>query len=124
MLNNLDSKRILSYISVIKQTISRLLESLHTYSEFEFSLTFSADGLYGSGSHQVYNQIQESPDTVSKNLILFAFKPFAIHDSAQKLIWDNERPNSQFQIRPVTLLAAKEISYNLLISTTFIHVHL
>ena len=55
----------LSYISVIKQTISRLLESLPTDSEFEFPLTFSGtDGLDGSGSHQVYNQVQESPDIV------------------------------------------------------------
>ncbi|KAI6648702.1 hypothetical protein LOD99_7928 [Oopsacas minuta] len=91
----------ISYISIIKQTISRLLESLPTDSEFEFPLTFSAtDGLDGSGSHQVYNQIQESPDIGSKNFILFAFKPLAIHDSANKLIWENERPNSQFQIRP------------------------
>ena len=46
----------ISYISIIKQTISRLLESLPTNSEFEFPLTISAtDGLDGSGSHQVYN---------------------------------------------------------------------
>ncbi|KAI6648498.1 hypothetical protein LOD99_8130 [Oopsacas minuta] len=103
----------ISYISIIKQTISRLLESLPTDSEFEFPLTFSAaDGLDGSGSHQVYNQIQESPDIGSKNFILFAFKPLAIHDRANKLNWENERPNSQFQIRPVTLLAAKENSEN------------
>ncbi|KAI6653031.1 hypothetical protein LOD99_3867 [Oopsacas minuta] len=103
----------ISYISIIKQTISRLLESLPTDSEFEFPWTFSAtDGLDGSGSHQVYNQIQESPDIGSKNFILFAFKLLAIHDSANKLIWENERPNSQFQIRSVILLATKENSEN------------
>ena len=47
-----------------------------------------------------------TPDIGSKNFILFAFKLLAIHDSAKKLIWDNEMPNSQFQIRPVTLLAS------------------
>ncbi|KAI6650537.1 hypothetical protein LOD99_7588 [Oopsacas minuta] len=103
----------ISYISIIKQTISRLLESLPTDSEFEFPLTFSAtDGLDGSGSHQVYNQIQESPNIGSKNFIIFAFKLLAIDDSANELIWENERPNSQFQIHPVTLLAAKENSGN------------
>ncbi|KAI6647710.1 hypothetical protein LOD99_8551 [Oopsacas minuta] len=104
-----------SYISIIKQTISRLLESLPTDSEFEFRLTVSAtDALDGSGSHQVGILIQESPDIGSKIFILFAFKFLAIQDSANKLIWENERPNSQFQIRPVTLLTAKENSKKVL----------
>ncbi|KAI6659668.1 hypothetical protein LOD99_14591 [Oopsacas minuta] len=91
------------------KAIRKPLLELTIKGQRKFSAT---DGLDGSGSHQVYNQIQESPDIGSKNFILFAFKLLAIHDSANKFIWENERPNSQFQIRPVTLLAAKENSEN------------
>ena len=43
-----------------------------------------------------------------KNFLLYAFKPLNIRDSCDNLVWSNPTPNSQFQIRPIALLAAKE----------------
>ena len=45
--------------------------------QFPLSIKIS-DGLDGSGSHQVYNQFQESPSINTKNLLLFAFKIISI----------------------------------------------
>ena len=101
-----------SYISIMKQTITRLLESL-SVSDLQFPLTFRAsDGLDGSGSHRIYNQLQDTPDFNFKNFLLFAFKPLSIIDCNQNTIWVSQTPNSQFQIRPVTLLAVKENKEN------------
>ena len=66
----------------------------------------------GSGSHQIYNQLQETPEFNCKSFILFAFKPLSIHDCNNAVLWDNQTPNSQFEIRPVALLAAKENEEN------------
>ena len=99
----------ISYISIMRQTISRLLQTLSPVMDIQFPLTFTAsDGLDGSGSHQIYNQLQETQQFNCKSFILFAFKPLAIRDCNDNLIWSNQTPNSQFQIRPVALLAAKE----------------
>ena len=45
----------------MRQTISRLLQTLSPVMDIQFPLTFTAsDGLDGSGSHQIYNQLQET----------------------------------------------------------------
>ena len=52
----------ISYSSIIRQTISRILISLPSVEDSKFPLTFTlSDGLDGSGTHQVYNQLQETP---------------------------------------------------------------
>ena len=100
-----------SYISIMKQTITRLLESL-SVSDLQFPLTFRAsDGLDGSGSHR-FTTSSKTPDFNFKNFLLFAFKPLSIIDCNQNTIWVSQTPNSQFQTRPVTLLAVKENEEN------------
>ena len=37
-----------------------------------------ADGLDGSGSHRIYNQISDNPNFTNKNFLLFAFKVLSI----------------------------------------------
>ena len=50
----------ISYKSLLEQTVSRILETFRTEQTFEFPLTcLVSDGLDGSGSHKIYNQLQE-----------------------------------------------------------------
>ena len=65
-----------------------------------------ADGLDGSGSHIIYNQI--SSNTSTKNYILFCFKPISITTNSGQIAWQNPSPNSSFAQRPVFLCAARE----------------
>ena len=97
----------------MRQTISRLLQTLSPVMDIQLPLTFTAsDGLDGFGSHQIYNQHQETPQFNCKSFILFAFKPLSIRDCNDNLIWSSQTPNSQFQFRPVALIAAKENQEN------------
>ena len=99
----------ISYRKFLKQTITRLLTTLPNLNTDQFPLTLKiSDGLDGSGSHQVYNQLQESEQFNSKNFLIFAFKLLSIQDSSQRDIWVNITPNSQFQVGPVALIALKE----------------
>ena len=99
----------ISYRKFLKQTITRLQTTLTNLNTDKFpSILKVSDGLDGSGSHQVYNQLQESEQFNSKNFLLFAFKLLSIQDSSQRDIWVNITPNSQFQVRPVALIALKE----------------
>ena len=95
-----------SYILFVKQTVERIL-SVHPPSSGDFPLTFKmADGLDGSGSHTIYNQI--SSNTSTKNYILFCFKPISITTNSGQIAWQNPSPNSSFAQRPVFLCAARE----------------
>ena len=76
-----------SYILFVKQTVERIL-SVHPPSSGDFPLTFKmADGLDGSGSHTIYNQI--SSNTSTKNYILFCFKPISITTNSGQIAWQN-----------------------------------
>ena len=78
----------ISYQLIAKQTIARLLETLSIISNSDFSLSFTAtDGLDGSGSHHVYNQLSRLSE--SKDYLLFAFKPLFIKDCNNHVIWVN-----------------------------------
>ena len=67
-----------------------------------------ADGLDGSGSHRIYNQISNNPNFTSKNFLLFAFKVLSIKDRNSVTLWCKSLPNSPFATRPVCLLANNE----------------
>ena len=102
-----------SYQMMLKQTVSRLVSTLPQLSDGQFPLALRiSDGLDGSGSHQIYNQLQESLQFNSKNFLLFAFKLLSIRDSSDQEIWVNTLPNSHFQIRPIALIAMKESEAN------------
>ena len=78
-----------------------------------FPLTLRiSDGLDGSGSHQIYNQLSTITNPQSKNFLLFAFKLLSINDHLEREVWVNTIPNSHFQIRPVALIAMKECEDN------------
>ena len=103
----------ISYHMLLKQTVSRLLSILPELENDQFPLTMRiSDGLDGSGSHQVYNQLQTSTNPSSKNFLLFAFKILSITDKSSIEVWSNAIPNSHFQIRPVALIAMKESEEN------------
>ena len=57
----------------------------------QFCITV-VDGLDGSGSHRLYNQLQEHPDISTKTFLLFCFRIVSIKDSAnnsplKKPVW-------------------------------------
>ena len=100
------------YQLLVTQTIHQIveIEALDTVNyPLKAKLT---DGLDGSGSHTIYNQLQNHPDLSTKSFLLFAFKVLWIQDSLGNRIWVNPSPNSPFAIRPVALLALGESREN------------
>ena len=96
-----------SYSLQVQQTLERILSTINLPASKEFPLTFRiADGLDGSGCHNIYNQ--QHTNTSTKNFILFCFKPISIHTKSDTVVWRNNSPNSPFSQRPVFLCAAKE----------------
>ena len=103
----------ISYRSLLKQTLSRLVQTIPQFDESKYPLTFKiSDGLDGSGCHKVYNQLQENPNFTTKNFIIFAFKPLKLTDTFGNILWSNSSPNSPFSVRPVALLSQKENEEN------------
>ena len=99
----------ISYRKILHQSLLRLFETIPPLADSQFPLTIKiADGLDGSGCHQIYNQYELNPTPNTKNYILFAFKLLSINDSANSHVWINNVPNSQFGVRPVVLTAQKE----------------
>ena len=102
-----------SYKRILHHSLTRLFEKIPPLSDSQFPLTIKiADGLDGSGCHQIYNQFELNPTTSTKNYILFAFKLLSIMDSENSQVWINIIPNSQFGVRPVLLTAQKESIVN------------
>ena len=75
---------MVNYGDIVTQTVSQLLE--HEYQlQANFPLTVAiTDGMDGSGSHRVYNQVQGFLDISTKTYILFGFKILWIQDAEQK----------------------------------------
>ena len=93
--------------------MSRVFETIPSLTGSQFPLHVKiADGLDGSGSHQIYNHNELYPTPSTKNFILFAFKIRSIEDSDINQFWVNITPNSLFCVRPVVLLARKECLEN------------
>ena len=102
-----------SYRSIATQTISQIIEAERSLQDANFPLTAKVvDGLDGSGSHSIYNQLRNHPDITTKNFLLFAFKVIWIKDKFENIIWTNPSPNSPFAMRPVALLALCESEEN------------
>ena len=101
-----------SYFLQVKKTLERILSTINLPASEEFLLTFRiADGLDGSGCHNIYNQ--QHTNTNTKNFIQFCFKPISIHTKSNTVVWRNNSHNSPFSQRPVFLCAAKECKDNI-----------
>ena len=58
----------LSYRKILFHSLSRLFQTLPPIVDSEFPLSGKiADGLDGSGCHQINNQYQLNPNSISKN---------------------------------------------------------
>ena len=87
-----------SYFELVKHTAERILQTMELNSQ-QYPIEFEvADGLNGSGSHRIYNQLNNDPSFTTKSFILYAFKPLKIKDSAKNIIWSNFIPNYPFTI--------------------------
>ena len=99
----------ISYRSILRQTISRLVQTIPHIDASKYPLTFKvSDGLDGSGCYNKYNQLQDNTNITTKNFILFGFKLLELEDSSGNLLWSNTHPNSPFSVWPVALLSLKE----------------
>ena len=100
------------YAQYVHHTFCRILSTIPPPSTQDFPLRFQiADGLDGSGSHTVYNQVNTNTET--KSFILFCFKPVQITSCSGVKLWKNNSPNSPFSQRPIFLLAGKENEENI-----------
>ena len=100
------------YAQYVRHTFCRILSTIPPPSTQDFPLRFQiADGLDGSGSHTVYNQVNTNTET--KSFILFCFKPVQITSCSGVKLWKNNSPNSPFSQRPIFLLAGKENEENI-----------
>ena len=100
------------YSVQVHQTLERILTTLNPLNNEEFPLTFRiADGLDGSGCNNIYNH--SNSNTKTNNFILFCFKPISICTASNKIVWQNNSPNSPFSQQPVFLCAAKECEKNI-----------
>ena len=99
----------ISYHSILSLTIQRTLENLDPISDTQYPLNVTiSDGLDGSGTHRIYNQINSNPDLSTKSFILFGFKVLTITDTSHNQLFFNKFPNSPFSFRPLALIALKE----------------
>ena len=88
-----------SYFLQVQKTLERILSTINLPASAEFPLTFRiADGLDGSGCHNIYNQ--QHTNTNTKNFILFCFKTISIHTKSNTVVWRNNSPNSPFAQTP------------------------
>ena len=96
----------ISYRSLLHHTVSRLLETIdQNIDSIVYPLTLRvSDGLDGSGSHKMYNQLHEDPNFNTKSYILFGFKILSLVDNSGNSLFVNDVPNSPFGLRPVLLL--------------------
>ncbi|KAI6651375.1 hypothetical protein LOD99_5342 [Oopsacas minuta] len=102
----------ISYHSILKLTVERLISTLVPISISQYPLTVKiSDGLVGSGSHRTYNQQNNNPVLCTKCFILFGFKILSIADTLGNNVFYNHSPNSSFCFRQVALIALKE-DYN------------
>ena len=97
----------MNYTKILLFTTERLIEVIGPIQETDYPLNIEiADGLGGSGSHKVYNQVNSHISFSS--FIIFAFKILIIKDKRSKIIWLNDAPNSPFVTRPIALISLIE----------------
>ena len=98
---------------LVAQTIRQIveIEAIHT-ANYPLKAKL-VDGLNGSWSHTIYNQMRNHPDITTKRFLLFVFKIIWLQYFFGNTIWKNPSPNSPFAIRPLALLAQGENRDNL-----------
>ena len=101
------------YQSIATQTISQIIEGERFLQDANYPLTAKLiDGLDGSGSHSIYNQLRNHPDIMTKKFILFAFKVIWLKDCFENIVWTNPSLNSPFAMKSVALMALGESEEN------------
>ena len=101
------------YRDILATTVHQLIEFDESLQNASYPINVTVvDGLDGSGSHRIYNQLQDHPDISTKSFLLFCFRIVYIKDSAKKIIWKNPVPNSPFAVRPLSLFAVPENENN------------
>ena len=99
----------INYNKIISITTERIVETIGPNDAIHYPLTVHvADGLDGSGSHKVYNQIHTNIDFSTKCFILFAFKILKVISIKGQDLWTNDTPNSPFVTIPIALISLKE----------------
>ena len=94
---------------ILATTVHQLIEFDESLQNASYPINVTVvDGLDGSGSHRIYNQLQDHPDISTKSFLLFCFRIVYIKDSAKKIIWKNPVPNSPFAVRPFSSFAVSK----------------
>ena len=95
------------YAQYVRHTFLRISSTLPFQITQDFPLQFQiANGLDGSGSHTVYNQITTNTET--KSFIIFSFRPIKITDCSSNILWKNVNLNSPFTQRPIFSMLPKK----------------
>ena len=98
---------------MLTQTINRIVVNISIHGSGQPLKVSISDGLDGSRSHRIYQQVTSHPDVSTKFFILFGFKVMTISDNDNNTLWKNSLPNYPFSIRPITILALPENKENL-----------
>ena len=65
---------------IVHQTTERLRSTISNSCEWRFPLKLQiADGLEGTGSHRIYNQLPAHPDKSTNSFLLFSFKIISLY---------------------------------------------
>ena len=72
-----------SYKEIVQHTTERILQTI-TIHPTQYPLEIEiADGLDGSGSHRIYNQLSDNPNFTTKNFLLLLSKFFRLRTLAR-----------------------------------------
>ena len=107
-----------SMLDAIQMTAQRILiqqDESTTVPEGDLSLEIKF-GFDGSGSHAIYNQINNAS---TNNMIMTMFCPLKMTDSSSKIIFQQPLPNSSLSQRPLCLQMGKESTDTLQSLDTF-----
>ena len=77
------------YHKILSNTTEKLVESIGPIDESHPLTIDVADGLEGSGSYKVYNQINTNLEFSTKSFILFAFKILKVTNMKGEKLWTN-----------------------------------
>ena len=99
------------YRDILVTNVHQLIDFDESLQNASYPITITVvDGLDGSGSHRIYNQLQDHPDISNRTFLLFCFRIVYFRDPANKIIWKNPVPNSPFAVRPSSLFAVRKMS--------------
>ena len=99
------------YLSAIKMTIKRVLDSNVKIPISKDLTVLIKDGVDGSGSHAIYHQLN---NVQTHNMLMYMFCVLRITESVSgKIVYEERLSASPFAMRPVFLIHAKEECENL-----------